>query len=123
MATAPASPRKAALQDMSLKAPALAHLNGHAKGSPTPTSQYFGVNTFGARQMRDKLSKKVFQKLQATIRLGKKLDSEIAAPIAEAIKEWAISKGVTHYTHWFQPQTGLTAEKHDAFLSFDDEGT
>jgi glutamine synthetase len=123
MATAPASPRKAALQDMSLKAPALAHMNGHAKGSPTPTSQYFGENTFGARQMRDKLPKKVFQKLQASIRLGKKLDSEIAAPVAEAIKEWAVSKGVTHYTHWFQPQTGLTAEKHDAFLSFDDEGS
>jgi glutamine synthetase len=108
---------------MSLKAPALAHLNGHAKGSPTPTSQYFGENTFGARQMRDKLPKKVYQKLQATIRLGKKLDPEIAAPVAEAIKEWAVSKGVTHYTHWFQPQTGLTAEKHDAFLSFDDEGS
>ncbi|AHG87975.1 Glutamine synthetase type III domain-containing protein [Gemmatirosa kalamazoonensis] len=122
MATAPAAPRKAALHDMTVKAPALARLNGDAKGG-TQTSQYFGQNTFGARQMRDKLPKKVFQKLQATIRLGKKLDSEIAAPIAEAIKEWAVSKGVTHYTHWFQPQTGLTAEKHDAFLSFDDEGT
>jgi glutamine synthetase len=98
-----------------------AALNGDAHPAPVPTSQYFGVNTFGARQMRDKLPKKVWQKLQATIRLGRKLDAEIAAPVAEAIKEWAISKGVTHFTHWFQPQTGLTAEKHDAFLSFDDE--
>src|SRR4051812_13486755 len=122
MATAPAAPRKAALHDMTVRIPSLARLNGDAKGGPAPTSQYFGVNTFGARQMRDKLPKKVFQKLQATIRLGRKLDSEIAAPVAEAIKDWAMSRGVTHYTHWFQPQTGLTAEKHDAFLSFDEEG-
>ena len=121
MATAPAAPRKAALRDMSTRSPSLARLNGDGKG-PTPTSQYFGVNTFGARQMRDKLPKKVYQKLVAAIRLGKKLDSDIAAPVAEAIKDWAISRGVTHFTHWFQPQTGLTAEKHDAFLSFDDEG-
>jgi glutamine synthetase len=120
MATAPAAPRKAAIRDITIRPPASARLNGEAKA---PTSQYFGENTFGARQMRDKLPKKVFQKLQATIRLGKKLDTEIAGPVAEAIKEWAISKGVTHYTHWFQPQTGLTAEKHDAFLSFDDEGS
>jgi glutamine synthetase len=121
MAIVPAAPRKAALRDITVRPSALARLNGDAK-SPTPTSQYFGVNTFGARQMRDKLPKKVFQKLQASIRLGKKLDSEIAAPVAAAIKEWAVSKGVTHYTHWFLPQTGLTAEKHDAFLSFDEEG-
>src|SRR5215210_5869072 len=108
MATAPATPCKIALHDMTVRAPALARLNGDAKGSRNQISQYFGENAFGARQMRDKLPKKVFQKLQATIRLGKKLDGEIAAPVAEAIKEWAVSKGVTHYTHWFQPQTGLT---------------
>jgi len=90
-------------------------------GTVTPTSEYFGVNTFGARQMRDKLPKKVYAKLVASIRQGKKLDLDIAPTIAEAIKEWAIARGVTHFTHWFQPQTGLTAEKHDAFLSFDDD--
>ena len=89
-------------------------------GSPVPTSQYFGVNTFGARQMRDKLPKEVYGKLLASIRLGKKLDLEIAPVIAKAIKEWAIDRGVTHFCHWFQPQTGLTAEKHDAFLNFDE---
>ena len=62
----------------------------------------------------------VYQKLVASIRHGKKLDLEIAPVVAQVIKEWAISRGVTHFTHWFQPQTGLTAEKHDAFLSFDE---
>ena len=85
-----------------------------------PTSAYFGINTFGARQMRDKLPKDVYAKLAASIRHGKKLDIEVAPTVAQVIKEWAMSRGVTHFTHWFQPQTGLTAEKHDAFLTFDD---
>ncbi|MDB4885955.1 MAG: glnN, partial [Gemmatimonadetes bacterium] len=84
------------------------------------TSEYFGINTFGARQMRDKLPKDVAKKLAASIRHGKKLDLEVAPVVAGVIKEWALSRGVTHFTHWFQPQTGLTAEKHDAFLSFDE---
>ncbi|MDF1502601.1 glutamine synthetase III [Roseisolibacter sp. H3M3-2] len=121
MASTSLTPRKVALRELASARPAVrAALNGDA-AAPTPTSQYFGVNTFGARQMRDKLPKKVYQKLQASVRLGKKLDGEIAPAVAQAIKEWAISRGVTHFTHWFQPQTGLTAEKHDAFLSFDDE--
>lgn len=85
-----------------------------------PTSVWFGMNTFGLRQMRAKLPKDIYKKLAASIRLGKKLDSEIAPVVAQVIKEWAMSRGVTHFTHWFQPQTGLTAEKHDAFLSFDE---
>lgn len=85
-----------------------------------PASHYFGINTFGARQMRDKLSTDVYAKLVASIRLGKKLDLEIAPTVAQVIKEWAVSRGVTHFCHWFQPQTGLTAEKHDAFLNFDE---
>ena len=85
-----------------------------------PTSEYFGINTFGARQMRDKLPKEVYTKLVSAIRLGKKLDLEIAPTVAQVIKEWAVSRDVTHFCHWFQPQTGLTAEKHDAFLNFDE---
>ncbi|GAC1650840.1 MAG: glutamine synthetase III [Gemmatimonadaceae bacterium] len=120
------SPRRTAIQEITTRtAPgadrptttAAAH-NGTA---PRPTSAYFGVNTFGARQMRDKLPKEVYAKLVAAIRLGKKLDLDIAPTVAQVIKEWAVSRGVTHFTHWFQPQTGLTAEKHDAFLSFDDD--
>jgi glutamine synthetase len=92
-------------------------------GTPMPgarVSEYFGVNTLGARQMRDKLPNDVYTKLLAAIRLGKKLDADIAPKVSQVIRDWAISRGATHFTHWFQPQTGLTAEKHDAFLSFDD---
>ena len=89
--------------------------------SDTPTSAYFGINTFGVRQMRDKLPKEIYAKLVSAIRLGKKLDESIAPTVAQVIKEWAVSRGVTHFCHWFQPQTGLTAEKHDAFLNFDED--
>ena len=80
----------------------------------------FGANTFNENIMRDKLSKDVFSKLRDTIKKGEKLDIGIANSVAHAMKEWAIAKGATHFTHWFQPQTGLTAEKHDAFLELDD---
>ena len=85
-------------------------------------SGYFGENTFNDRIMREKLSKDVYYKLRDTIKKGDKLDLSIANMVAHAMKEWAIDKGVTHFTHWFQPQTGLTAEKHDAFLELDEEG-
>ncbi|HEU4722045.1 MAG TPA: glutamine synthetase III [Gemmatimonadaceae bacterium] len=120
--TAPAHPtRKIAIREMASRLPkSPASNNGDGLGH-VPTSSYFGINTFGARQMRDKLPKDVYAKLVAAIRHGKKLDLEIAPTVAQVIKEWAISRGVTHFTHWFQPQTGLTAEKHDAFLNFDDD--
>ena len=89
-------------------------------GQPARVSEYFGINTFGVRQMRDKLPRDVYEKILAAVRQGKKLDVDVAARVAQVIKEWAIGRGATHFTHWFQPQTGLTAEKHDAFLSFDD---
>ncbi|HEY2942911.1 MAG TPA: glutamine synthetase III [Vicinamibacteria bacterium] len=82
----------------------------------------FGSNTFNADAMKQKLPKAVYQSLQETIRRGTKLDPSIANEVAHAVKEWALGKGATHFCHWFQPQTGLTAEKHDAFLTFDDEG-
>jgi glutamine synthetase len=120
--TAPAHPtRKIAIRELASRLPkSPASNNGDGHGH-LPTSAYFGINTFGARQMRDKLPKDVYAKLVAAIRHGKKLDLEIAPTVAQVIKEWAISRGVTHFTHWFQPQTGLTAEKHDAFLNFDDD--
>jgi glutamine synthetase len=70
--------------------------------------------------MRSKLPKEVCDKLVSAIRHGKRLDFDIAPTVAQAIKEWAMARGATHFTHWFQPQTGLTAEKHDAFLTFDE---
>lgn len=72
--------------------------------------------------MRAKLPAKVYAKLLSSIRLGRMLDVEIAPTVAQVMKEWAVSRGVTHFCHWFQPQTGLTAEKHDAFLAFDENG-
>jgi glutamine synthetase len=89
-------------------------------GQPAKVSDYFGINTLGVRQMRDKLPREVYTKLLAAVRQGKKLDFDVAARVSQVIKEWALGRGATHFTHWFQPQTGLTAEKHDAFLSFDD---
>ena len=109
--------RQLALQDIAAR---VAAQDGEIP-VPTRTSEYFGINTFGIRQMREKLPKDVYKKLLSSIRLGKKLDLEIAPTVAQVIKDWAVSRGVTHFTHWFQPQTGLTAEKHDAFLTFDDE--
>ncbi len=114
------TPRKALLKELtnrSVRVPA-----GFSEdGVPRPTSEYFGVNTLGVRQLHDKLPKDVYASLAASIRHGKKLDLAIAPVVAQLIKEWAISRGVTHFTHWFQPQTGLTAEKHDAFFAFDDD--
>jgi len=83
---------------------------------------FFGANTFDAAAMKQKLPKSAFDSLQETIRRGSRLEPGIAGELAHAVKEWAIEKGATHFCHWFQPQTGLTAEKHDAFLTFDDQG-
>jgi len=120
MTFSPLSSRKAALREITSRAPRNPPTFSE-DGVPIPTSEYFGINTFGARQMRDKLPKDVFASLAGSIRQGKKLDIGVAPTVAQVIKEWAISRGVTHFTHWFQPQTGLTAEKHDAFFSFDDD--
>jgi len=125
MPSSTANPRKAVMQDLTTRAPRPvsapvvgADRNGAVR---PPTSSYFGCLTFGARQMRDKLPKGVAKSLFASVRQGKKLDREVAPVVARAIRDWAISQGATHFTHWFQPQTGLTAEKHDAFLSFDED--
>ena len=113
------SSRIAAMREVTQR-PVRITVRPEENGILQPTSVWFGMNTFGLRQMRAKLPKDIYKKLAAAIRLGKKLDSEIAPVVAQVIKEWAMSRGVTHVTHWFQPQTGLTAEKHDAFLSFDE---
>src|SRR5881398_3219691 len=119
-AAATITPRKALMAEISCREPRVAP-GFNEDGIPGPTSQYFGINTLGVRQLRDKLPREVFASLLGSIRQGKKLDRAIAPVVAQVIKEWAIARGVTHFTHWFQPQTGLTAEKHDAFLNFDDD--
>lgn len=77
----------------------------------------FGIDVFGDAVMRDRLPKEVYRQVQLTIKNGKKLDINIANVVANAMKDWAVEKGATHFTHWFQPMTGITAEKHDSFIS------
>ena len=95
--------------------------NANGKNSSRLINQY-GLNTFNEDVMRDKLPKEVYRKLQDTIQKGARLDENVANSVAHAMKEWALEKGVTHFTHWFQPMTGLTAEKHDSFLDIDFDG-
>ncbi|MBP0990803.1 MAG: glutamine synthetase III [Oscillospiraceae bacterium] len=83
---------------------------------------YFGSLVFDDRVMKAMLSAKVYSSLKKTIDEGKELDIGVANAVAEAMKEWAVSKGATHYTHWFQPLTGITAEKHDSFISPSPDG-
>ena len=79
----------------------------------------FGENVFNDGVQKETLPKEVYTALRETIETGKQLDTSIAGAVAAAMKDWAVSKGATHYTHWFQPLTGLTAEKHDSFIEPD----
>ena len=80
-------------------------------------TDYFGCDVFSASVMKDRLPEETFAELQRTLETGHRLDINVANVIANAMKDWAIEKGATHYTHWFQPLTGVTAEKHDSFIS------
>ena len=83
----------------------------------------FGSLVFNDSVMKARLPKETYKKLKNTIQAGKSLDLEVANVVANAMKDWAIEKGATHYTHWFQPMTGVTAEKHDSFISPDKDGS
>ncbi|MCM1368024.1 MAG: glutamine synthetase III [Roseburia sp.] len=78
--------------------------------------ELFGSMVFNEQVMRERLPKDIFKALQSTIKSGSPIASEVADVVANAMKDWAIEKGATHYTHWFQPMTGITAEKHDSFI-------
>ncbi|SFX23971.1 glutamine synthetase III [Ruminococcus sp. XPD3002] len=80
-------------------------------------AEFFGCNVFSDSVMRERLPKNIYKSVQRTKQLGIALDSEVADVVANAMKDWAVEKGATHYTHWFQPMTGVTAEKHDAFIN------
>ena len=81
-----------------------------------PVSQYFGEDTFNRKALKQRLPKETFKKLMDAIDEGKTIDVKTADIVAEAMKKWALEKGATHFAHWFQPMTGITAEKHDAFV-------
>ena len=85
-------------------------------------SEIFGENVFDLAVMRDKLPKDVYKSLVNTIGSGAPLEPGVASVVANAMKDWAVEKGATHFTHWFQPMTGITAEKHDSFVSPDKDG-
>src|SRR6202050_4965294 len=100
--------------------------NGGALGPPdlpAPDNQICGVNVFSPAIQRQRLPKDVFRRLSQTLAKGEALDTSLADAVALAMKEWALEKGATHYSHVFQPLTGLTAEKHDSFYGPTGEGT
>ncbi|MBO5503551.1 MAG: glutamine synthetase III [Lachnospiraceae bacterium] len=82
----------------------------------------YGVNVFSDRVMHERLPKDIYQAIRRTIQSGSQLQPEIANTVAAAMKEWALEHGATHFTHWFQPMTGMTAEKHDSFISLTGDG-
>ena len=82
----------------------------------------FGCNVFNDSVMRERLPKAVYKDLKKTIEEGTELNPAIADVVANEMKEWALEKGATHFTHWFQPMTGVTAEKHDAFITPTENG-
>ena len=88
----------------------------------TSVTELFGSMVFDDRTMEARLPKETYRALQQTIKKGKHLDIEVATVVANAMKDWAIERGATHFTHWFQPMTGITAEKHDSFISPKDGG-
>ena len=100
--------------------------NGAALGAldlTIPDNQVFGANVFSPAVQRARLPKHVYKALHRTLARGEALDTTLADSVAQAMKEWAMEKGATHYTHWFQPLTGSTAEKHDSFYAPSGDGT
>ena len=91
-------------------------------GKPEQVAAYFGANTFSLAMMEEKLPRPIFDRIKACIQDGQRLDLDVAHAVAHSVKEWALGLGVSHFTHWFQPMTGQTAEKHDAFLTLGKNG-
>ncbi|WP_337175330.1 glutamine synthetase III [Paludisphaera sp.] len=93
------------------------NMGRRAPRSATPITQLFGMNVFSDEVMRARLPENVYRLLRNTVKGGDPLDPCVADVVAAAMKDWAMERGATHYSHWFQPMTGLTAEKHDSFLA------
>ena len=85
--------------------------------------ELYGSKVFNEHEMRERLPSSTYKSLKATIEKGQALDLEVANVVASVMKRWAIEQGATHYTHWFQPLTGITSEKHDGFVSPQPDGT
>ncbi len=104
-----------------LAATKYARKNGNGRSAQArpamDVEKIFGENTFGLEAMKSRLPKSIYKSILATVEGGQPLDPDVADTVALAMKEWAVEKGATHYTHWFQPLTGYTAEKHDSFIT------
>ena len=85
-------------------------------------TEFFGCDVFDDRMMKKYLSADVYRSIRKTIDEGEELDLQVANVVADAMKDWAVSKGATHYTHWFQPMTGVTAKKHEGFIEMAPDG-
>jgi glutamine synthetase len=96
---------------------------GRASSSPAKAAETFGSLAFNDKAQQERLPKPIYRALRATITRGEPLDLSTADAVATALKDWAVEHGATHYTHWFQPMTGITAEKHDSFLSPNADGS
>ena len=101
---------------------ALTHKPKHFETPTTRVSEYFGSHTFNKKSMREFMTKEAYESVMSAIDKGTKITRDVADQVASAMKSWAISKGATHYTHWFQPLTGTTAEKHDSFFEPTEDG-
>jgi len=111
---------------MSLRFDAIRQLtekNNVQVGAPNKTTSFFAANVFTMKTAREFLSDEAFKSLRASVKAGHKIDRDMANQIANGMRAWAETKGVTHYTHWFQPLTGTTAEKHDSFFTLKSDGT
>ena len=86
-------------------------------------TEIFGSMVFNDEVMREKLPKEIYKTLKTNIKNNQPLERSVANAVATAMKDWAVQKGATHYTHWFQPMTGITAEKHDSFIAPIDDGS
>ena len=112
----PAAARTTAIQNLANKSPMPAEL-----GVLSSVPEAFAANVFGLEQMRSRLSENAYKALRSCMEHGQELDPALADQVATAMKEWAVARGATHFTHWFQPMTGSTAEKHDSFASIEND--
>lgn len=114
-----------AIGGLALESPVNGHSapEGKSAKTPVPITGIFGENAFTAKTARKYLSDEAYKSLMSSVRTGQKIDRAMANQIANGVRAWAESKGVTHFTHWFQPLTGTTAEKHDSFFTLKSDGT
>jgi glutamine synthetase len=121
MSNSNSNPRFSAIETVVTRKPKHIEAPKDDKGNSLKVSDYYGLNTFSLKEMKKKLPNDIYKRLVLTTNTNKKMDLEVANAVAHAVKEWATEKGVSHYCHWFQPQTGTTAEKHDSFLTIDSQ--